>query len=145
MRTSSADMFIDFIHNLDKGGMMVYPNNVSPTTDRVPHYPGTRAATVERSSDTDFDQRDLDNNVPRRSTSITVAEGDFLKPERIHNGIMFNVVKKEVLSPSHPSRKSENNDSFAECVQLDCLDKEMDSSSTSEVGDNDAALEDGSE
>lgn len=141
MRTTSADMFIDFFQNLENG-MMVYPNNISPQADGVPHYQSPRVVTPDRSSDTDLDQRDLNNGVARSSSSIMVAEGDFLQPERIHNGILFNVVKKEVLSPSHRSHESENS-TFAECMQLDCLDKEMDSSSTSEVGDNDSALENG--
>lgn len=63
-----------------------------------------------------------------------VGKGDLLQPERIHNGIVFNVVKKEDLTPSN---RSHDSDSVAEeCVQLDCPEKETDASSTSEDGDD---------
>ncbi|KAK1427084.1 hypothetical protein QVD17_15767 [Tagetes erecta] len=69
------------------------------------------------------------------SGSITVTAGDLLQPERIQNGIVFNVVRKGDLTPSNRSHDSEINspsDSVAECVQLDSLEKDMDASSNSE-------------
>nr|KAJ0204591.1 hypothetical protein LSAT_V11C500287240 [Lactuca sativa] len=61
-----------------------------------------------------------------------------IMPERIHNGIVFNVVRKGDLTPSNRTHDSENNslsDSAAECVQLDSPEKDMDGSSGSECGD----------
>lgn len=139
MRTTSADQFIDFVQNLDidskmNKGIMVYPGNLIQMAARDPHYQNLRVITPDRSSDADSDQRDLHNRVPVSSSSILVTEGDFLQPERIHNGIVFNIVKKEDLTPSN---RSHDSDLFAEeCVQLDCPEKEMDASSTSEYSDD---------
>ncbi|KAL3632534.1 mitogen-activated protein kinase tyrosine protein phosphatase sdp1 [Castilleja foliolosa] len=123
MRTTSADKFVDFVQNLDKGTADNKWNNlvvqVSP-----------RVVTPDRTSDTEYDSREFNNtntsNITNRGStsnlSIMVGEGDLLQPERIHNGIVFNVVRKEVLTPT-----STNSDSVAECVQLDCMDqREMD-------------------
>ena len=95
----------------------------------------------------EFDQRDFYNRVLVNNSSIMVAEGDLLKPERIYNGIVFNVVKKEDLTPTNRSHDSENNSpshiSVVEYMQLDCLEKETDVSSVSECGDNDVGVENG--
>ncbi|XP_052173029.1 triacylglycerol lipase SDP1 [Diospyros lotus] len=142
MRTTSADKFIDYVQNLDidgklNRGMMGRPNNFVISS---------RVTTPDRNSDTELDQRDS-NRVLTNNSSIMVAEGDLLQPERIHNGIVFNVVKKEDLTPTSRSTDSENSSqlqiSVAECMQLDCPEKELDSSSVSECGDNnDAEVED---
>ncbi|KAM7530021.1 hypothetical protein LguiB_033431 [Lonicera macranthoides] len=134
MRTTSADMFIDFFQNLDKGTVVIQ--------DGVPHYQSPRGVVTDRSSETDSN-----HNRVHSGPSIMVAEGDFLQPERIHNGIVFNVVKKEVFTPSNRSHDSETNgsphDAFTECVPLDCPEKEMDASSTSDYGDGETARENG--
>ncbi|KAI3772664.1 hypothetical protein L6452_03855 [Arctium lappa] len=126
MRTTSADKFVDFIQNLDFDHK---PNKANPNL---------RVISPDRSSDLDSDQRDMNNRV---HTSIMVAEGDLLQPEMIHNGIVFNVVKKGDLTPSNRSHDSENNNScsdlVAECVQLDCPGKETDASSASDDGETD--------
>ncbi|KAK4412892.1 Triacylglycerol lipase SDP1 [Sesamum alatum] len=144
MRTTSADKFVDFVQNLEvdtrlSKGMTSHSNNVviqSPGRDQV--HQALRIAIPDRTSDTEPDQRDLGNRAPVMNSSIMVAEGDLLQPERIHNGIVFNVVRKEVLTPSNRSIDSEHNssphNSVAECVQLDDPDKEMDASSVSENG-----------
>ncbi|KAL3637192.1 mitogen-activated protein kinase tyrosine protein phosphatase sdp1 [Castilleja foliolosa] len=115
MRTTSADKFVDFVQNLDNKW-----NNKG----------ATRVVTPERTSDTEYDSREFNNNNSNNinrvgstsNSSIMVGEGDLLQPERIHNGIVFNVVRKEVLTPT-----STISDSVAECVQLDCTDqREMD-------------------
>ncbi|KAK4485486.1 hypothetical protein RD792_008128 [Penstemon davidsonii] len=72
-------------------------------------------------------------------SSIMVSEGDLLQPERLVDGIVFNVVRKDVLSPSNRSNLDSENtsDLVAECVQLECPEeKEMDASSVSESGDD---------
>ncbi|KAJ9548170.1 hypothetical protein OSB04_020713 [Centaurea solstitialis] len=126
MRTASADKFVDFVQNLDFDHRQ---NRVNPNS---------RVISPDRSLDLEPDQRDTNNAV---HTSITVAEGDLLQPEMSHNGIVFNVVKKGDLTPSNRSHDSENNNSHsdlvAECVQLDCPEKEMDGSSASDDGETD--------
>ncbi|KAI3446507.1 hypothetical protein Pfo_003172 [Paulownia fortunei] len=135
MRTTSADKFIDFIQNLETDsrmnkGMMGHSNNVSIQADQS--HQDSRVATPDRTSDTEYDQRDFSNRAPTSNSSIMVAEGDLLQPERIHNGIVFNVVRKSVLTPSNRSY-----DSVAECVQHDSHENEMDASSMSESGNED--------
>ncbi|PWA44867.1 Acyl transferase/acyl hydrolase/lysophospholipase [Artemisia annua] len=127
MRTASADQFVDFVQNLDFD---------SKTNMAMPYHQNSRV--MDRSFDLASEQRGMNN---RAHTSITVSEGDLLQPEMINNGIVFNVVKKGDLTPSNRSLDSENNDSptelAAECVQLDCPEKETDASSASEDGDTD--------
>ncbi|KAK1408495.1 hypothetical protein QVD17_40325 [Tagetes erecta] len=136
MRTTSADQFVEFVQNLDFD---------SKTNKAIPHHQNnqnlrvivTPSDTPSTSVDLESDQRDMSNRVHR---SITVSEGDLLQPEMIHNGIVFNVVKKGDLTPSNRSLDSENNNSpsaVVECVQLDCPQKETDASSASEDGDAD--------
>lgn len=143
MRTASANMFIDFVQSLDV--------DVETKQSRTGHLNSavmqsvsreTRGATLDRSSDnTDSDQRDLGSRAGMGGSSITVTEGDFLQTERIHNGIVFNVVRKEGLTVSGRSNDSESYTSLpspaAECVQLECPGRETDASSESEHGDDD--------
>ncbi|GFY98172.1 patatin-like phospholipase family protein [Actinidia rufa] len=145
MRTTSADKFIDFVQSLDidgklNKGMIGHPNDFL-----VPYYQNSRITMPDKNSDMEFDPRDLNNRVPINNSSIMVAEGDLLQPERIHNGIVFNVVKKEDLTPTNRSHDSENNSpsqiSVAECMQLDCPEKETDGSSVSDCDDNDLSVE----
>lgn len=148
MRTTSADKFIDFVQSLDidgklsKGIMGGHPNDfMIQLVGRDPYYQNSRVTTPDRNSDMEFDQRDFNNRipVPINSSSIMVAEGDLLQPERIQNGIVFNVVKKEDLTPTD---NSPTQTSVAECVQLDCPEREIDASSVSEFGDdNDGSVE----
>ncbi|KAJ0915365.1 putative triacylglycerol lipase [Helianthus annuus] len=122
MRTASADQFVDFVQNLDF--------DPKTTNKAMPHHQNS-------SFDIEPDQRDTNNRV---HTSITVTEGDLLQPEMIHNGIVFNVVKRGDLTPSNRSLDSDNINSpsaVAECVQLECPEKETDASSGSEYGDAD--------
>lgn len=107
MRTTSADQFVDFVQNLE------FDSKVK----------GLRP------------ESESDQN-GRGHRSIMVAEGDLLQPEMICNGIVFNVVKKDDLTPSNRSHDSENNN-VVECVQTECSEKEMDGSSGSECGDTD--------
>ncbi|XP_061343675.1 triacylglycerol lipase SDP1 isoform X2 [Gastrolobium bilobum] len=108
MRTTSANLFIDFVQNLES---------------------------------TESDQKENGNRIVMNGSSIMVTEGDLLQPERIHNGIVFNVVKKEDLSPSNRSHDFDSyNNEHAEDVQIDFPGKEMDAaSSASENGDDDSS------
>ncbi|KAG2683565.1 hypothetical protein I3760_10G036500 [Carya illinoinensis] len=144
MRTTSAEMFIHFVQNLDidaelNRGLIANRNSaVLQIAGNNQYYHGPRVTTPDRSPEgTEFDQRDLFNRVSSNSSSLTVTEGDLLQPERTHNGIVFNVVKKEDLTVSTRSHDAESyNSDVPECVQLDCLEKEIDASSASEYGDD---------
>ncbi|KAF3963811.1 hypothetical protein CMV_011843 [Castanea mollissima] len=137
MRTTSAEKFIHFVQNLDMDtemnrgfALQIVANNQ--------YYHSPRVTTPDRSSEsTEFDQRDFGNKVTVNGPSIMVNEGDLLQPERTHNGIVFNVVKKENLTASTRSHDTESyNSDVPECVQLDSLEKEIDASSGSEFGDD---------
>ncbi|KAL9239992.1 hypothetical protein vseg_014259 [Gypsophila vaccaria] len=112
MRTMSADIFVDFVQNLDSRDR----NSENGLNDQ-------RDSVVSRSGVS--------------SSSITVSEGDYLQPERIGNGIVFNIVKKENFS----TVSGRNNDSESlpspapECMQLECPERDMDASSESEHDD----------
>ncbi|XP_021741113.1 triacylglycerol lipase SDP1-like [Chenopodium quinoa] len=143
MRTASANMFIDFVQSLDmdaetKQSLTGHLNSaVMQSVSRE-----SRGAALDRNSENaDHDQRDSGNRAGlSRSSSITVTEGDLLQPERIHNGIVFNVVKKEGLTVSGRSNDSESYTSLpssaAECVQIECPERDTDASSESEHGDD---------
>ncbi|XP_042478204.1 triacylglycerol lipase SDP1-like [Macadamia integrifolia] len=160
MRTTSANKFTEFVKKFDIDaelnmswtredefkGIIVQPNTSGIHMARKDSYNHTSGlAEVDRSSDNmEFDQQDVSNRVPATTSSITVIEGDLLQPERIHNGIVLNVVKKEDLS-SHSFHNSDSNHCSSqspvpECVQLENLGKEMDASSASECDEDDATL-----
>ncbi|XP_073014601.1 triacylglycerol lipase SDP1 [Primulina eburnea] len=136
MRTTSADKFIDFVQSLEIESRI---NKVSATQI---------SSKDQNNPSSEFDRRDNGNRAPHNcnrappnNSSIMVTEGDLLQPERIQNGIVLNVVRKEVFSPSNRSHdlgyNSSPHDSVPECVQLDMPDKEMDDVSVSENGDDD--------
>lgn len=150
MRTTSADQFVDFVQNLEidtrmNRGTMGHLSNtgIQPAT-RDQMYHGLRVTTPDRmSSDTEYDQYGSRTPTPvGSSSSMMVAEGDLLQPERIQNGIVFNIVRKEVLTPSGRNQESLSDlnssmhESVVECVQLDCPEKEMDATSVSESGED---------
>ncbi|KAL7597825.1 hypothetical protein Lser_V15G26255 [Lactuca serriola] len=127
-RTTSVDQFVEFVQNLDSDSKMNKAIMVCQNLRVIP---------PDWISDPESDHRDA-GAARVSSGSITVAAGDLLQPERIHNGIVFNVVRKGDLTPSNRTHDSENNspsDSAAECVQLNSPEKDMDGSSGSECGD----------
>ncbi|GMJ12177.1 SUGAR-DEPENDENT1 [Hibiscus trionum] len=143
MRTTSANLLIDFVQNLDAEAeankfLMAHPS--SPgfqmcSGDPFSHSP--RMTTTDRGPEHEFGPRDFGNRPPVNGSSIMVSEGDLLQPERLLNGLMLNVVKKEDLAPSSRSPGSENcSTEIAECLQLDCPEK--DDSSVSEYDDDNA-------
>ena len=137
MRTTSADAFINYVQNLEIDAELntTMAGHATPIDSQ---YHSPRVTTPDRSS-TESDQKENGSRVVMNGSSITVTEGDLLQPERIHNGIVFNVIKKGDLSPSNRSQDSYNNE-VAECVQIDCPGKEMDAaSSDSENGDDNSA------
>ncbi|QHO24118.1 hypothetical protein S245_040357 [Arachis hypogaea] len=142
MRTTSSNLFIDFVQHLE---IDIEPSTSMPgrTTPHDFQYHSPRVTTPDRSS-SESDQRENGNKVFTNGSSIMVTEGDLLQPERIHNGIVFNVIKKEDLSPSSRSHDSFSNE-VAESVQIYCPGKEMDTASTvsdSENGDNETITPD---
>lgn len=154
MRTTSANTFVDYVQNLDADAelnksLILHPNSIviQMVGQQDPYYQVARVTTPDRSSENgEFDLRDSSSRGSGTGSSIMVTEGDLLQPERIHNGIVFNVVKKEDLTHSYRSHDSENyNSEEAECVQLDCPEKEMDASSASEYGQDDEVAVENSE
>lgn len=145
MRTTSANKFIDFVQNLDldvelnRSGMGNPNSLVIQMVGMDQYYQNCRVTTSERSSESaEVDQRDLNHRAPPTNGScIMVNEGDLLQPEKIHNGIVFNVVKKEDLTVLSRTQDLESYASAAECVQLECPEKETDASSVSEYGEDD--------
>lgn len=148
MRTTSADKFIDFVQNLDvdsrlNRGIATFDIQMDGGKEQQHHpFQSTRILTASRNTDTEFDQREFSSrgSTAAAAPSIMVGEGDLLHPEMIHNGIVFNVVKKDHLTPTDISQDSDHvsgSDSLPECMQLDCPDREMDASSGSEYGDSD--------
>lgn len=136
MRTTSADQFVDYVQNLEI--------DTRASRGIIGHSRGLRVVTPDRTpSEAEFDNYGSRTPTSTGSSSIVVAEGDLLQPERILNGIVFNVVRKEVLTPpsgqsldSPSEQNSSAHDSAAECVQLECPEKEMDTTSMSESGDD---------
>ncbi|XVE52418.1 hypothetical protein DITRI_Ditri02bG0120400 [Diplodiscus trichospermus] len=146
MRTASANLFVDFVQNLDidaevNKAPMAHPNSPGfQIGGKDPFSQSSRMTPPDRVSENEFDQKDVGNRIPVNSgSSIMVTEGYLLQPERILNGLVLNVVKKEDLALSRRSDDSGNfSPEVAECMQLDCPEKEMDDSSASEYGDDDA-------
>ncbi|KAJ9695459.1 hypothetical protein PVL29_010770 [Vitis rotundifolia] len=125
MRTTSANKFIDFVQNLDldaelnRSGMGA-PNSIVIQMVGMDPYLS--------SDSTEVDQRDLYNRAPTNGSSIMVTEGDLLQPEKIITELSLMFHDSESYSP------------VAECVQLDCPEKEMDASSASENGEDDISV-----
>ncbi|KAK9154735.1 hypothetical protein Sjap_002215 [Stephania japonica] len=157
MRTTSANKFIDFIQNLDidselnktwtredenKGQIIARPAPiVIPPVTRDPYNHSSRVTTPDRNSDSiDFDLQNVGSRPSGAASSITITEGDLLQPERVLNGIVFNVVKKENITPTSRSRDFEpqliSEGPVEECLQHECIDKEMDGSSASDSEDH---------
>ncbi|GAB4843910.1 mitogen-activated protein kinase tyrosine protein phosphatase sdp1, variant 2 [Ancistrocladus abbreviatus] len=148
MRTMSADQFINFVQSLDVDSEMSkcltgqLNSAVMQTVAQDRHNQNSRVTTPDRSSEsTEFGQRVLGNMAATSSSGVMVTEGDFLQPERMPNGIAFNVVKKEELTVATRRNDSESHGAFlstaVECMQLECPESELDASSASEYGDGD--------
>ncbi|XP_043724492.1 triacylglycerol lipase SDP1-like isoform X2 [Telopea speciosissima] len=135
MRTTSANKFIDFIQNLDVDAEF---SKLWTREDEVKGW--VVKTTPDRSSEnTEFDQRDVDNHrLPSATNSIIVGEGDLLQPESIQNGIVLNVMKKQVLTTlAHEINVSEYSfHSPVECLQVECLNE----SSASECDNNEETV-----
>ena len=141
MRTASANKFISFVQNLEidtefrtisprgSEGDIVTPNSnlfAGHPIGREPvdNHPGP-VTPGRTSGNSGCDPHDTP--VPRSpfglSTSIMVPEGDLLQPEKIENGILFNVVRRDTLvattSGVEPHGSSQEAD--VETVPTECL------------------------
>ncbi|KAF3777913.1 Triacylglycerol lipase [Nymphaea thermarum] len=134
MRTASADKFISFVQNLEFGleqskhlkDEQLLAHAITDETVRETPQPDPRAVQMgSRPSAT--------------GSSITVSEGDLLQPEMAEHGIVFNVVRMEDLSQVNKSCGPEQSLSHpvAECVQIDCPDKDMEGYNASSTSDDD--------
>ncbi|WVY97786.1 hypothetical protein V8G54_029937 [Vigna mungo] len=142
MRTTSSDMFIDFFQNLEVDTDLDR-SKVTQISPRDFQHHSSRHTTPDKCSEsTEYDQKENGNRVVMNGSNILVTEGDLLQPGTIHNGIVFNVVKKEGLTPSNWNQDNNScNSEVVECVQIDFPGKEMDaSSSASENGDEESTM-----
>ncbi|XP_072998102.1 triacylglycerol lipase SDP1-like [Typha latifolia] len=171
MRTASADKFINFVRNLeieaefnrswpreDENDAAANNSNslVAQLVGRDPYYNSSRVSTPDRSAEnTDTESREIGNgNGSSRlslgaSTSIMVSEGDLLQPARIHNGILFNIVKKETLlvqrngdAEQHPSTSMEadvENIQIESCDAISASDYHEDDDEEPDLNCNDGA------
>ncbi|WOL11476.1 triacylglycerol lipase SDP1 isoform X3 [Canna indica] len=125
MRTASAAKFINFVQNLeiesefnrsreDEIDVVTTPSSStgSQIVGRDACCNSPRVSTPDRSSE-NTDSEGCSRVPLAASTSITVSEGDLLQPEKIHNGIVFNVVRKETLLVQR------NSDSEQSCREAD--------------------------
>lgn len=55
--------------------------------------------------------------------SIVVSEGDLLQPERIDDGIVLNVVRREVLNSERSSSSEQQRGASQEEITIDCTDE----------------------
>lgn len=144
MRTASANKFVDFVQGLDlEIDLSKLPSpgsNMGYSGVRDPFQQFSHVTTPDRSSEgMETDRRDFNS---RNGSSLLVGEGDLLQAERIQDGFLLNVVKKEDWTQQ--SRCSEHNSAdAAECLQLDCPEKEIvdASSASSEYDGEEETLE----
>lgn len=117
MRTSSAQMFTDYVQNLNAF------DPESPTigdSDRAPEIELNAAASSSS------------------SCSITVTEGDYLQTGRTHNGLVLNLVKGENLRMNQEVEDSQNDGETPESLQLDSPEKDIINGDSSASEDDDA-------
>lgn len=77
--------------------------------------------------------------LPMASTRILVTEGCLLKPERIHNGIVLSIVRRNDLSLVHGSYSEQQQRSSTEADVEIMQIENGDASSTSDYGENNAS------
>ncbi|KAG0470184.1 hypothetical protein HPP92_016884 [Vanilla planifolia] len=154
MRTASANRFINFVQSLEldvelRGSPRDDEAETSPaTTNSADNLFGRRNAfnnhrvSNDRSSEnTEIDSRESTSRLTSVSTRIMVTEGDLLQPERIDNGIVFNVVRRDALSSPHRSSDAEQQQQLqASSAEADVEIMQIencDASSTSDCCEND--------
>ncbi|XP_062206949.1 triacylglycerol lipase SDP1-like [Phragmites australis] len=132
MRTASANKFISFVQNLEiDTEFRTIPSKEHETDLLTPHASALSAQAISREvADSSLDNSGCnthDTTATRStfgpSTSIVVSEGDLLQPEKIENGILFNVVRRNTLVASSSGFESQGSSREAdvETVQTECL------------------------
>lgn len=127
MRTASANKFISFVQNLEIDTEFRTMSREDETDLLTPNASTLAAQAVSReATDRSLDNSGLDTHdttAPRStfgpSTSIVVSEGDLLQPEKIENGILFNVVRRDSLLGSSQGSPREAD---VETVQVESFD-----------------------
>lgn len=143
MRTTSADEFVEYFKTASGGGDIdpgygsqffrtETSNQDSSTEDFPVPVPVSENGGISRRNSggsAEFDQV--------ISSSIMVAEGDFLQTEKHPDGILFNVVKKDTLTTT--TAQSNPTSVLAECLQIDDVsgkDLDLDPDTTPEGSDH---------
>lgn len=153
MRTASANKFINFMQNLEihsefissqrddeVDGSAAHSDSIVTQLERRDSCHNNSGVSTDRSSvNSDFDSRESVSRLPMASTRILVTEGDLLQPERIHNGIVLSIVRRNDLSFAHRS-DSEEQQSLSTEADVEIMQIENgDASSTSDYGDNNSS------
>lgn len=139
MRTASAHKFVNFVHSLE---LDLECSRARPREDdaiSTPVHANSRVTTPDRSSEnTDSESRDSGNRAPASAApaSIMVSEGDLIQPERIENGIVFNVVRRDALnqiqrssSDASEQQRSSSPEADVENLQMECCEDNASSAS----------------
>ncbi|KAK8925643.1 Triacylglycerol lipase SDP1 [Platanthera zijinensis] len=142
MRTASANRFIIFMQNLEANSDLkcsLKDDDADCSGRRDSCYNSFRGSTDRSSVNSDSDSRES-AKFPTASTRILVNEGDLLQPERIHNGIMLSVVRRNSLSSPRTTgdfeqQQSSPTETDAEVMQIE----NGDVSSNSDCEDNDGS------
>lgn len=139
MRTSSANKFITFVQSLEERedaaeSHAAVQHSVSFTIQGVaaggePHHNGDPRVTTPDGGDSENNagESNCRRDAATAPISIVVSEGDLLQPERIPNGFVFSVIRKEVLTLADRGNESCSDSSdpcsagpvTAECVQIE--------------------------
>lgn len=149
MRTASANKFINFMQNLDiysdfislqrddeVDGSAAHSNSIGARSESRDSCYKNSAVSTDRSSVNDPDSRESVSRLPMASTRILVAEGDLLQPERIHDGIVLSIVRRNDLSFPHRNSDSEQQKNSSTEVDVEVMQIENgDASCTYDYGE----------
>jgi TAG lipase / steryl ester hydrolase / phospholipase A2 / LPA acyltransferase len=127
MRTSSADKFISFIHNLEIDAEFSractveddttgnFSESTFPVDPRLNN--SSRVTTPDPCAEVSENSRDRQASIPTR---IAVSEGDLLQPERTTDGILLNIMKRDAVLSQHNSVTEPGESSSAEAFVETC-------------------------
>ncbi|XP_074577413.1 LOW QUALITY PROTEIN: triacylglycerol lipase SDP1-like [Curcuma longa] len=145
MRTTSATKFISFVQKLETETECNRFGEEEIDTlatqfnliGRDIYYNNSRVTSPDRSSE-NADSESSSRVPVAASTSITVSEGDLLQPEMVHNGIVFNIVKKATWTLLRGSSNSELHQDYCRVADEENVPTEIcDSSTASDLGEED--------
>ncbi|XP_020575929.1 triacylglycerol lipase SDP1-like [Phalaenopsis equestris] len=152
MRTASANKFINFMQNLETDSEFISSQRddevdgsaaQSSTIGTQPErrdslYNNSRVSTDRSLVNSDSCSQESVGRLPIASTRILVNEGDLLQPERIQNGIVLSIVRRNDLSFAQRGTDSEQpQSSSTEADSEEMQIENCDASSTSDYGDAD--------